>query len=420
MPGMKVLVILARGLRSDYLGCYGNPRVETPALDTLAANGVVFDRHFADAGEPGAAHFAWRTGRYHFHGDAPKIGVDLVPILNAKGITTSAVFDGSQPTVTAWHDGWQSVDVISASADETALERTVAAARAALLRLKSTDHWLLAVELTTCLPPWNVPAEFGEHYFRDETAEDEEEADEDEPAVDVEPLTPLPDPILGPIDVDDDTLYLCIQGSYSAAVTYLDAGLAELMRSVDEDVLVLVTSDIGCALGEHGFVGPGLPWPAESVTQLPLIARLPARTEAGLRIPALTQTVDLAPTLAAFFGVPFPDAQGHDLGPLIRGESDCLRPYAVSWTPAGEKIGRALRSPEWSFLLLAGSEEAVLSRLHVRPDDHWEVNDVRQHHLEFTEALEKTLREFEQAARQPGPLIVPPLPELEPAEQPAS
>ena len=361
MPTMKVLILIARGLRADYLGCYGNPRVETPALDTLAASGVVFDRHFADAADPAGAHRAWLTGRYRFPDDSSPLGTDLVSLLSSRGVTTAAVIDGSQPSAGSWREGWQSTEAIACADNETRLERTIAAARAALLRLKASDHWLLVIELATPLPPWHVPAEFGDHYFRDEIAEDDDEEDEDGAAVNVEPLTPLPDPPLGSIDRDDDTLCLRIQGSYSAAVTYLDAGLAELMRGVSDDVLVLITSDAGFALGENGFVGPGLPWPAESVTQLPLIIRSPGRTEAALRVSALTQTVDLAPTLAALFGSPFPDAQGHDLGPLMLGEADSVRPYAVSWILAGEKIGRALRSPEWSFLVPAGTEDGVIA-----------------------------------------------------------
>jgi arylsulfatase A-like enzyme len=273
----------------------------------------------------------------------------------------------------------------------------------------------LWVDLATPLPPWDLPEEFAEHYFRDEVVDDEEEDDEAE-AVEVEPLTPLPDPPSGPIDPEDDTLYLRIQGSYSAAATYLDAGIAELLRGVGDDVIVLVTSDVGYALGEHGQVGPGFGWPTETVTQLPLIVRLPDQAGAGLRVSALTQAVDLAPTLAALFSVAFPDAHGHDLAPLLRGERAEVRPYAVSWTPAGPAIGRSLRTPEWSLILPATTGEEVAPRLYVRPDDHWEVNDLRQHHDELAEALSRTLFAFEASAARPGLLTVPPLPEPESAQ----
>jgi arylsulfatase A-like enzyme len=419
MPGMKVLVVTVRGLRADYLGCYGNPRVETPALDGLAAAGIVFDRHFADAADPAGARRSWRTGRYTFPtAPPPPAGADLVTALNAAGVATSLVVDASQPPIEAFARDWQKTDIVTPGGDETPLERTTAAARSALDRLKKNPRWLFWVDLATPLPPWDLPEDFAEHYFRDEIVEDEEEDDEAE-AVEVEPLTPLPEPTPGPIDPEDDTLYLRIQGSYSAAVTYLDAGIAELLRDVGDDVVVLVTSDVGYALGEHGFVGPGLAWPAETVTQLPLIVHLPDQTGAGLHVSALTQAVDLAPTLAALFGIAFPDARGHDLAALIRGERLEVRPYAVSWLPAGADLGRALRTPEWSLIHPGTAGEEVVPRLYVRPDDHWEVNDVRQHHDELAEALTRTLHDFEQSASRPGPLAVPPLPEAGPT-QPAA
>jgi hypothetical protein len=62
---------------------------------------------------------------------------------------------------------------------------------------------------------------------------------------------------------------------------------------------------------------------------------------------------------------------------------------------------------------------AAESELYVKPDDRWEVNNVRQHHLELAERLEQTLRGFVEATRHPGPLRPPelPHPELEPAKE---
>src|SRR5438094_626669 len=51
---MKILVLEARGLHLGFLGCYGNNWIATPNLDRVAAEGVVFDRHFHDC--PGESH----------------------------------------------------------------------------------------------------------------------------------------------------------------------------------------------------------------------------------------------------------------------------------------------------------------------------------------------------------------------------
>jgi hypothetical protein len=48
---MRILVLEALGLHLGYLGCYGNDWVATPNLDRLAADGIVFDSHFAERPE---------------------------------------------------------------------------------------------------------------------------------------------------------------------------------------------------------------------------------------------------------------------------------------------------------------------------------------------------------------------------------
>src|SRR5262245_11366990 len=98
---MKVLVVTARGLQAAALGCYGNAWVETPALDALAAGGVAFDAHLADAADPAGARRAWRTGRYHLPAPAPASpsphGADLLDRLRERGVLTWLVVDHARP-----------------------------------------------------------------------------------------------------------------------------------------------------------------------------------------------------------------------------------------------------------------------------------------------------------------------------------
>lgn len=46
---MKILSLSAVGLHLGYLGCYGNEWIATPNFDRLAADGVVFDRHYVQS-----------------------------------------------------------------------------------------------------------------------------------------------------------------------------------------------------------------------------------------------------------------------------------------------------------------------------------------------------------------------------------
>ena len=45
----NVILVTFDTLRADFLGCYGDSVTRTPALDSLAANGVLFERAFATA-----------------------------------------------------------------------------------------------------------------------------------------------------------------------------------------------------------------------------------------------------------------------------------------------------------------------------------------------------------------------------------
>jgi hypothetical protein len=78
-----------------------------------------------------------------------------------------------------------------------------------------------------------------------------------------------------------------------------------------------------------------------------------------------------------------------------------------------------LRSADWAFLSPASSlssDSPLEPELYVKPDDRWEVNNVRHHQLDVAERLEETLRCFVETTRRPGPLQPPALPELRPAQ----
>src|SRR5436309_1757720 len=132
---MRVLVLEAGALQLGYLGCYGNDWVATPNLDRLAAEGVVFDRHYADALGVGPRS-AW-TGRYAF------------PAAGAESDPEPASFEPLRDLLQASGVGAHRV-----VAPGQSLEATFAAALAALQRLPAHGHALVSVSLPTLGPPW--------------------------------------------------------------------------------------------------------------------------------------------------------------------------------------------------------------------------------------------------------------------------
>ena len=61
---MNVLLVTADQWRGDCLSCVGHPVVRTPNLDRLAADGVLFTRHFAQATPCGPSRASLHTGLY--------------------------------------------------------------------------------------------------------------------------------------------------------------------------------------------------------------------------------------------------------------------------------------------------------------------------------------------------------------------
>jgi len=197
--------------------------------------------------------------------------------------------------------------------------------------------------------------------------------------------------------------------------------LLKEMKSLqlDKESLLIFTSDRGQALGEHGVVGEVRPWLHDELLHLPLIVRLPGSAEAGGHVSALTQSVDVLPTLLESFGLGSAAVHGQSLFPLLRGQVDTVREYACAGLRVGEEREWAIRTPEWSYLSPQRPETTARSRqprLYVKPDDRWEVNDISQHHPEVVERLGRTLRQFVAATRDQAPFQPPGLGDIKTEE----
>src|SRR3954470_3317554 len=66
IAAMNVIVVVCSGRHLGFLGPYGNGWIETPHLDRLASEGVVFDHHFPENLTTLPTRRSWWTGRYGF------------------------------------------------------------------------------------------------------------------------------------------------------------------------------------------------------------------------------------------------------------------------------------------------------------------------------------------------------------------
>ena len=108
----------------------------------------------------------------------------------------------------------------------------------------------------------------------------------------------------------------CVRGVDDAVGKFIAA--LEASGELDNTIIVY-TSDQGFMLGEHDYIDKR--WMYEESLRVPLIVRYPPNIKAGMRIDALVNNVDFAPTLLAFGGAAAPDfMQGRSLLPLLSGE----------------------------------------------------------------------------------------------------
>jgi arylsulfatase A-like enzyme len=208
---------------------------------------------------------------------------------------------------------------------------------------------------------------------------------------------PWSNPPQGKFELDGGQ-YELLHGTFAAMVSEWDAELGEwfdLFRELglEESAIWAVTSGHGQALGEHDWLGPHAAGLFEEMVHVPLILRLPGSDEAGRRIQFLTESIDLLPTLFDAFGHPLGDSiHGASLLPLAGGSQTPLKETVFQGLRGLVRTDWALRTPEWAFLFSEHGDDPPL--LFRKPEDRWEVNDVRQQHLEWAEHLEATLRQF--------------------------
>jgi arylsulfatase A-like enzyme len=113
---------------------------------------------------------------------------------------------------------------------------------------------------------------------------------------------------------------------YDGEIRYADAQVGRLLQalsdlSLEEDTMIIVTSDHGEEFDDHGSM-EGHQWTLyDEVLHVPLIIRTPAGPR-GKVVDALVETLDIAPTILEHLDLQAPpEFQGHSLWPLMSGAS---------------------------------------------------------------------------------------------------
>ncbi|MEO8348614.1 MAG: sulfatase-like hydrolase/transferase, partial [Acidobacteriota bacterium] len=274
-----VVLITLDTVRADAFGFAGNRKAETPILDRLAAEGLVFDSARASNVVTLPSHANMLTGLYPYqHGIRDntgfRLGADvptLASFLAERGYATGA-FVGAFPLDSRYglDRGFGVYDDRYPPGDspddfevrERPANEVIAAARAWYAKEKGRRRFLWA-HLYDAHAPYRPPAEFAARH----------------------PGNP-----------------------YIAEVAALDAALAPLLSDLrgggGHGPLVIVTSDHGEALGDHGELTHGL-FAYEATLKVPLLLWFPGRITPG-RTGRPARHVDIFATVAGAVGSPPP------------------------------------------------------------------------------------------------------------------
>ncbi|MGI9626379.1 MAG: sulfatase family protein, partial [Longimicrobiales bacterium] len=112
---------------------------------------------------------------------------------------------------------------------------------------------------------------------------------------------------------------------YLRSIASIDENLGRVLDYLDreglaENTVVVYTSDQGFFLGDHGWYDKR--WMYEESLRTPLLVRWPAKITAGSVNEALVQNLDLAQTFLDLAGADLPATmQGRSLVPLLEGET---------------------------------------------------------------------------------------------------
>lgn len=403
----NAIVICADTFRADHLGCYGNGWIQTPNLDRLAAEGVLFEACYAEALPTIPARKAYFTGRPLFpHWERrPYKGdhlsrqpgwhplheheVTFPEILQPLGFVTGLVADTYHlfkpgMNLARGFSSWQMVRGQEAdpyrSGPRSALPHLAApytgldgvdlqrsslprggGARQYLLnnqQRRSEEDYLVARVMRTAAA-WLEDNAEGPPFLLWIDCFDPHEP-WDPPRADADRYDPEyqgQEPVFALHNRWDELPpqhQRRAKALYAGEVTLVDRWIGHLLERVSElglagDTAIFFTTDHGTILGEHGRLHKSPETLIAPETRLPLLVRFPAghprAAHAGTRARGLVQAYDLLPTLLETLGVePPPFVLGRSALALFDGGAG--REYVVS----AYNDHASLRTAEWNLL----------------------------------------------------------------------
>lgn len=429
-PTTNVVIFLIDTLRADKLGAYGYSKPTSPAIDALAAEGVVFERAQAPApwtlpsvpsiqtstflcehgvgieGQKLSAHIptmaerlkqiAYATGSFYANNFAGPLtnmhrgfdlcksaeqhftdGTHIAPWLDTIGKTPFYLYIHNLEPHNPHTAPPQLISLFGSTAP---------AQRGVLAKLLGRYRGLLRAAWDAKVPMNSI----------DNTAEQD--------AVLARLHTMLADHLV----------------LYDAVVRLSDYRVASVVetlkqRGIWDDTLFIVLSDHGEEFAEHGGYLHSQSVYGE-LTHVPLVIKFPKGRYAGTRVSRVVSLVDVLPTVFDALGRPdlIGNARGASLMPLIRGEPGARageefvittvrmneRKYYRPWAETRGENNVALMSPDGRWKGIWNADEAINTlELYDLQADPTEQRNVCADHPEIVSAMSQFVQRWYQACR---------------------
>lgn len=377
---MNVAIVILDSLRKDHVGAYGNDWIKTPSLDALAKESLTFTQAYPDSIPTICARRAIHTGartwpfrRWEPRREdifypagwqkIPEEQVTMAEILAEDGYETVLItdtlhqFNASMNFQRGFNvfnflrgqeiDRYRSALPIS----DEAVDRYTVQGNEPVIRdkirqyLVNTTHrrseedyfapqvfrramdfletageiaapFFLVVDSFDPHEPWDPPEKYANMYS--------------DPIGNYEPTVPNYDTI----DYLTERELERMRGLYAGEVTMTDRWLGKFLQKMDdlkltENTLLLLVSDHGIQLGEHGLTGKVYSGLFPELTDIPFFIRHPEGRGAGKTSDFYASTHDIAPTVLATMHLERPQQMnGQDLTRLLEGrEPETERPH---------------------------------------------------------------------------------------------
>jgi choline-sulfatase len=330
-PQPDVFLITIDTLRADHVHCYGDDQIETPALDTLAKDGIRFAQAFTPSPITNTSHTTILTGLLPSTHGVTDFAIPLAAghptwaeLLKKRGYHTAAfigaVILDSKTLAPGLDRGFDFYD--NFPGHSSSKSRWGRVERRGMDVVGHAETWLNAhpggphfvwVHLYDPHDPYEPPPPYSQRY--------------------------------------KDRLY-------DGEIAYADAALATFVAYLRkqgwyENAIVIVVGDHGEGLGEHREDTHGI-FLYDSTTHVPLIVKLPVRDSQNSVVDAQVRTTDILPTVIDLLGVPAPTRlDGESLRPYFEGKQAPPRtalgetdyPLRFGWAPL-----RSVRAEGFKFI----------------------------------------------------------------------